>query len=444
MTTRTKGWLCTLLILLMLLTSGGILAADWNDDWDNDWGSTASEDGTGGEALMLSGYLETTGLAILPRKPDVQDAHLGLRSILRLRGRAEPAAFLSVTAEGELQDLRGAANPRTRAGILGLPDATTVAATPASMWYGLDENSSFRIDYLYGSAAFGPVDIRVGRQPLAWGTAYAFNPTELTNPRGIGGLAGLEPPGISAITVGITPGRLWGVEGYIAFEDRSRSSTALPDLSLIEKLPYGARIRLFPGLWDFGAGVARSADYTPHPGSDGQIRNNDYAVAEFAGSLGVVLLYGETAIEIGSKDWSATRSIDAAAGLQWDPWESITLQGEYHRRGRGSKEPDDYSLADRLAGSLVGRDYAVGIASWSTLDDDLRLRMATLVNLNDRSLVLIPELRYLVVDDFHLELGASVFHGDSNTEFNGRISDDALGKLDLGRSQLYLRTTWYF
>ena len=430
----------------MLLLVATAAADDWDDwnDWndqdhndvreapDDDWGMENgwAADWQAGEGLLdLSGYLETTAISVLPRNVTREQTEAGLQTLLRLRSRFEPEPFLSVTVETEFLDRRGAA---------------------AAGGFGTDgvEPREITFDYLYGAVAFGPVDLRVGRQPLAWGSAYAFNPTDLMNPSTMAGLAGVEPPGITAISSSITVGERLGLEACLGFEDRSRNASALRELSRAHRLPWGVLGRAYLGMWDFGIGIARSAEWAPEwpPGSaaEGTLQTEDYAVAEAVGSIGPVLLYAEAAIEIGTDDWHIQRSLDGALGAVWDPVDRLSLQAEYHRRGRGASDPQDYRPADRLARRLVGQDYLVGVGRFSMMSDDLELTLASLLNLNDRSSALIPELTYRITDDFHTTVGGSLFLGSRKSEFDGRFSDGTLGEVDLGLPQLFLRATWYF
>ncbi|TVR30541.1 MAG: hypothetical protein EA404_11985 [Spirochaetaceae bacterium] len=436
-------------LVALLVIASPALAEDWGgDDWDdwNDWGDAdavsdsrdSHEWESGGWAaspdVSLSGYLETTGLAVLPRVPGRDSTHLGLQTLLRLRGRFEPATRLSVTLETELIDRRGATHPAIRAGIMGVPtDPDTDSA----------DSRQIHFDYLYGSAAFGAVDFRVGRQPLAWGTAYALNPTDLMNPASLAGLAGVEPPGITALSAGLTPGARWGLEGYLGFEDRSRHPTALEDLTGIDALPFGMRARAFIGMWDFALGMARATEFD----RVSTLHVDEYLTAEASGSIGELLLYGEAALDLSVMDnnWSRTdRYLDTAVGVQWDLLDNLSLQAEYHRRGAGATDPDEYSIADRLQGRLTGRDYLAGIGNFSLRNDTIRLTMAALGNLRDRSYALLPEMTWSVVDDFQLALGGSVFLGPSDSEFDGRVSNGNSGEIDTGRPQIYARATWYF
>ncbi len=415
--------------------NGGWDDGDWDDEgWDNDWtpGATGS--------TSLSGYLETTGLTVLPRIGKSGEVYAGLQNVLRLRGRFEPAPSLSVTVETEFIDRRGATDPAVRRGIIGLPDDPD-GSDDGPQGNGTVPGSStpeLVVDYLYGSAAFGPVDLRIGRQPLAWGTAYAFNPTDLMNPSSLADLAGLEPPGLTAVFASLTLGQRWGLEGYLGFEDRSRNAGAVSELDRVENLPFGVRARAFLGMWDLGLGLVRAAEYS------GCVATSDYAVFEIAGALWDLLVYGESSIELGANDWSVDKHTDLALGVQWDALDELSLQLEYHRRGGNATDSAKYPPAERLRGELVGRDYLVGIGTLSLLDDNVGVILAAMNNLNDRSVVFLPEVTWRGVEDFELGLGASVFLGPDGSEFNGRIDDDHLGDLDTGRPQVYARMTWYF
>lgn len=430
---RTIG--TTVLAIFLLVATAA--ADDWDDwgDWndreangsreatdsdreaENGWGA---EWKAGAGPLALSGYLETTAISVFPRNVMREDTEAGLQTLLRLRGRFEPEPFLSVTVETEFVDRGGAAAP------------------------GSVEPREIPFDYLYGAVAFGPVDLRVGRQPLAWGSAYAFNPTDLMNPSTTAGLAGVEPPGMTAISSAVTIGERLGLEAYLGFEDRSRNASALQELSRNHRLPWGVRGRAYLAMWDFGVGIARSAEWVPDSAGGGALQTEDYVVAEAVGSIGPVLLYAEAAIEVGADDRHPERSLDGVVGAVWDPLDRLSLQAEYHRRGRGATDPDDYRPADRLARRLVGRDYLVGVGTLSMMSDDLELTLASLLNLNDRSSALIPELTCRITDDFHTTVGGSLFLGSRESEFDGRFSDDSLGEVDLGLPRLFLRATWYF
>lgn len=427
-----------LVVLIMSAIMSAPLSADDWADLDDDWGDN--------DGIDMSGYLESTGIALLPRDFD-GEPNFGLQSILRLRGRFEPASSLSVTVEAEYRDRRAAANPLTRQSLIG---ASSLDESGQAQFVGTDFNREFVFDYAYASARFGALDIRVGRQPLAWGSAYAFNPTERMNPASLAELTGIEPPGITAIAPSLSLGSGLGIEGYVAFEDRSRRATALTALSEAHNIPFGLRARAYLGLWDFAAGFLRSVDAGgATAGAEGQLTVADYAVAEIAGPLGPVTVYGEAAVEVDpDASWRLERSVDGAVGFQYELPFEVGLQAEYHRRGRGAADSEDYDPQERIAGQLVARDYLVGVVDRYFFDDEVHATLAALTNLNDSSTMLIPELQYSPLPDLELGLGASVLLGPEDSEFDGRFErptgNGETASIDLGRPQLFLSAKWYF
>ncbi len=410
---------------------------------------TAEEWGSWGDGSIfdLSGYLEVTGVTVLPRWQEDQNGNVGLLSKLRLRGVFEPASNLSVVAEVEYQDMRGAVNPLTRMSLAGLP---LLNESSQAQLAGIDFNRRIDFDYAYGSASFGPVDLRIGRQPLAWGTAYAFNPTDLANPVTLAELTGVEPPGITAIAPSFTIGPSLGIDGYVGFEDRSREAVAITDISVPANIPFGIRGRAFINAWDVGVGFVRAVEQTGF--LQKQLSVEDYVIAEFAGSAGPFMLYGETSVEIDNANWKFSHSVDAAIGTQYDIGDNFSLLVEYHRRGRGASDPDNYDLFRRLAGGLVARDYLVCVGNSFLFDDKVQLTVASIINLNDYSAALIPEIIYTAVQDFELGMGISLFPGSRGTEFYGdfRLETQEPGDktvftdVDMGRYMAFFKTTWYF
>lgn len=430
---------CILLWMLVLFSIGaGLVAAeDWGDwdDWDDQEetasAATASWHDTDA-GLELSGYMESTGTVTLPRSWG-EDPASGLHSLMRLRGRFTAGRDFSAVVEADITDSRGSASPSARMQLVGIAPADG-EEQPLSA--GM--RPQIELDYLYGSLRLGAADVRVGRQPIAWGSAYAFNPTDLMNPVSLAGLAGVEPSGLTAVHTSLSPGMAWGVEGYLAFEDRSREA-APHQLMTPDALPFGMRFRLYHGIWDYSLGLVRAVDLLP---GAADLDRRYLVTAEFAGSVGALLVYGEAALE--PEDWQLPEALDAAIGVQYDLTEEVLVQLEYHRRGQGAASTADYPVAPRLRGGLVGRDYLVGVARSTLFRGDLTITAAGLINLHDGSVAVLPEIEYLLSDDVTVHLGAATMFGSRDSEFRGRFEVPGSGKVDIGRSQLFAGITWHF
>lgn len=433
----------TCVIIAAVLTAAPGYAGDWDDDWEDnsngEWNDSWEGGGGPGSGLDLSGYFETRFLAGVPRDGDFGELTLGLQNLIRIRGNVRPSDSFSITLEADYRDGRGAANPIARMGLTGFP------LSPEAVAGSAEYHNAVTIDYAYVSAALGPLDLRIGRQPVVWGTAYAFNPTDLSNSATMAGLAGIEPPGLTAINAALTFGTHWGLDAYVGFEERTRGGGALMDWTDPAKLPFGVRGRAFIGAWDFAVGIARSA--WTSASNPAQLNNETRITGEIAGSLGPVSLYAEGAIETDDSDWSVENSVDAAAGVVYEAFSFITIQLEYHRRGRGAESPELYDPLHRIAGGLAARDYLVTVANFGLFDDKAGIMTAALTNLNDGSSVILPEASWNVTDDFQISLGSSVFLGGKDTEFDGRFTlPDALGgaEVDIGRPQVFLKAVWYY
>lgn len=416
----------TLIILLLY----PLIIKSWDDDNGN-WSSWDNDD-----TITISGYMESTGLVVIPRNSADIDPKIGLQNLLRLRSVFEPSSNLSVTVETEYLDRRGAANPQIRSEIIGLPEKENTL--PAS--------NQFSFDYVYGSLSWKNLDLRVGRQPLAWGTAYAFNPTDLINASSLGDLAGIEPSGIVAIAPNLTLGSSWGVEAYLGFEDQDRLTEHTQTIKKTEHFPLGIRLRSFMDAWDWSIGYARSSQTGHHKDGSGFL-TKDYFTAEVVGPALGFTVYGETAVQLNNND---SNGIDAALGFQNQIFGNLGIQLEYHRKATGEVIKKDYDPYLRLQGELVARDYLVAVADFFILNDDMHIVAASLVNINDGSLALVPEATYTLFQDFELVLGASWFMGGNETEFDGRFKlppekkySESRG-VDIGRPQIFISSTWHF
>ena len=378
--------------------------------------------------LSFSGRFETDALALFA-EDDGQ--HYGFRSTLRLRASHDAADWLSFTAEAELPARDGVGWAPGYLEASGMP--------PALARQGGAPRREFELDYLYADIAAGPLDIRIGRQPIAWGSAYAFNPTDIGNPTSLAELTGIEPPGLTAVHAGLMLSDALSIEGYLGFEDRSRSLGPGSDLDRPGDLPFALRLRGFAGAWDYGIGFGRAVEQTA-----AGLARDDALLAEIAGPIGPMDTYGELRLGLGDGDQPLARRLDLAIGARYETEGGLGLQAEYHRRGGGATGPGGYDPQDLLARRLAGRDYAVLVIDRSWMNDRLRGSIAGIVNTNDRSFTLAPELDYELSEDVFLGLGAQLFGGASDSEFGGGFTAPGGTSLNLNRPVVRATATVHF
>ncbi len=390
------------LVVLAVWAAGPVAAgddwgADWSDDWSDDWGNGGDTGGPTGRtgsvstpldgwSASISGYLEFTGGALFPHHSATDDAVLAMPVALRIRSQFTSGRRFTVTGEME---------------------------------YRNDPDRLF-LDYAYGDLAFHAVDVRLGKQPLAWGSAWAFNPTDRINPRNLSGLAGVEPPGVTAIAPAVALGMRGSIDGYAALPNGS----AAP----VHEIPFGIRGRFYPGLWDIGAGMVRGVHQENTTPGSAVVR--DFLIAEVAGSLGAVNLYGEASLEISSRDHhhEVLSMIDGAAGFRVDLGDHATLQVEYHYRGSDAALRDTADLQDR--------NYLLAVVTGATRQDIVRVTAAGLANLHDGSMVVLPEVTWIPVDDLELTAGAVVTTATGERNFTR--------DLPAGATRMFVKATWFF
>jgi hypothetical protein len=249
------------------------------------------------------------------------------------------------------------------------------------------------LDRAFVAMAAPSVDIYIGRQPVAMGSARAVNPTDVIAPFAYETLAREERAGVDALRARVPVGSMGEMDmALVAGKDfkgeesaafvRSRSHV-LDTLVTVTVMNF--RKNMLIGL-DMarsmgGAGVWLEAAHTfPH-----DARDEDYLRV----SLGAD--YGFT---------------DASYAYI-----------EYHYNGAGSSEPENYleglSTTAYTEGAvyLLGRHYLAPALTYR-LTPLVVLSARALVNLTDGSALAMPGLEYSLSEDLYLSFGAVLALGE--------------------------------
>ncbi|MFH1570826.1 MAG: hypothetical protein ABIL09_22730 [Gemmatimonadota bacterium] len=273
------------------------------------------------------------------------------------------------------------------------------------------------VDNAFASLCLGRLLLRVGKQQLAWGTGYTWNPTDLFQDKDI-----LDPTyektGVGALRaeIGLGPeGRLVGL--LTPGPDWQGTGRAL-------------RAAGHLGRFDVSASaVQRREDRAAYlTGTAGDERRR-LAGADFAGQVLGLGVWGE-----GAYSWmSASRDFGQyLLGADHTSEGGTYLIGEYYRNGRGRRGAAAYTFADwmRLLGSRgqnLGRDYAfLGVSRPAR--DLWTLSAYVVANLSDRSLLLLPWLEYSLGDNSELDAVGYLPAGGGRTEF-GHFGAGGLARL---------------
>lgn len=236
----------------------------------------------------------------------------------------------------------------------------------------------------------GDIDVRFGRQRIAWGTGRFWSPLDLLNP-------------INPLTI----------------EREERLGT---DALLVER-KFGPLSRA-SFVWAPGRrGAADSRAFRWH----GNAAGTDYSVLlgdiartrvggiDLAGQLGQA---GWRA-EVARFDRPAGRTYSRALfGMDYAFANSLTLTGELYFNGAGSSDSKRYDLAGLAAGRIqsLGRRYAAGHASYE-ITPLLKAEIDFAMNVDDRSRYVGAALTCSPITDLKLRAGVQRFGGAPGTEF---------------------------
>ncbi len=245
-----------------------------------------------------------------------------------------------------------------------------------------------RLYRAYAELTLSAVDLRIGRQRIAWGTAMLWNPMDILNPFNPIQLERLERQGIDAALLD------WDYD-------------ALSRVSLVyarQRSGASAAMRWRSNLRGYDLSLMA-----------GRFRGDAVGGFDFAGQLGDVGLRGEftrTRPEAGRGFTQAVLGADYTFG------NSLSLNLEVHYNGRGATDTRDYDFARLLRGEILSlaRHY-VGAYLGYDLTPLLRWDNFLIVNLDDDSLFLAPNLIYSLTDNLEGTLGIQAFHGDPGTEY---------------------------
>jgi hypothetical protein len=268
-----------------------------------------------------------------------------------------------------------------------------------------------RLDRAFVSVQTGRLRIKLGKQPLAWGTGYVWNPTEVIPAKSFVD-PGYERDGETALRFELNlPGpRVQAM--FLPGPDLGRS---------------GMVLRLAGNIAGFDWGVTGTRRTTT-AGLTGVERTATMAGGQFKGEL-----FGPGVWAEGGYWWPDSGSgwYRACAGLDYTLGTRTYLLAEYFRNSPGLA--GEYSLQDWLARAIgdrdwLGRDYLF-VGLFQPLLGFHQVGLSALANLDDRSLVLVPVLSLGLSDNLDLRFTGLVPVGREDTEFGGPGTTGAVGRL---------------
>ena len=255
------------------------------------------------------------------------------------------------------------------------------------------------LDRYYFKAAFGPVDLTVGRQAIAWGSAWFWKPTDRWSPFSPMDIDPDVKRGVDAVRGEIYLGQRTSLDLISTFERHEGTDREY-------WVHGGARFRTGFGRWDLAVSVARfqlSKDA------------NWMAGIEATGEIGKVGVRGEVAANV---DEDGERwDIQGVVGADYHFPIKLTLAGEFFYNGYGVDDPDNYMtfISDPVRSERLlrgeafnmGRYYA-GLSLSQEAHPLLHISLAAITNLLDPSALLTAGLRWSVVQNAKILAGAMI------------------------------------
>ncbi|MBT8399372.1 MAG: hypothetical protein KJO98_02750 [Rhodothermia bacterium] len=250
-----------------------------------------------------------------------------------------------------------------------------------------------RIFRAFVSVYAGPITATLGRQRVAWGTGFAWNPTDLLNPYNPAAIELGEKAGIDGLHIAAATGDFSRLEAaYAAGDDIRESSLAVRGSSNVGEYDVSLMGGYFRDDWVLGG--------------------------DFAGYLGDAGLRGEAA-------YTAAR--DRADYIRFTLTADRSFEGdyygfvEYYYNGQGTTDKSKYDFREVLDGRSfnVARNY-IAVSVMKAVTPLVAASFYTLANLDDCSALVGPSLTYSLGDN--AEAGGAVyfFAGKSDSEFGAQ------------------------
>jgi hypothetical protein len=323
--------------------------------------------------------------------------------VLSVDGDLGDASFLHADAEASLPFGAVQMNvldfiPDSLAGLI--PDSLRGA-------YVYQMESSFRISNAYMSISWDRLTVRVGKQPLAWGTGYVWNPTEI-----IASKLAYDPSyrrdGENALKVAFSWRYGGGAEVIGVLRGHVDSTMAI---ARIKENVLGFDISATGGwLWD--------STITP-----GTTQQRTLLGGQFAGEIGNIGLWAEGGYNLYEED--SLSYPEFVAGADHTFTFRTHVMAEYLYYGRGFESAEDYTFDawfERAGGArkAMGR-HLVYLGADQTIVSFHSVGLGAMVNPVDASGIIIPRLMLSLGDNLDASVFGFISFGQEDSEFGAAL-----------------------
>lgn len=269
------------------------------------------------------------------------------------------------------------------------------------------ENDCF-LDNAYLSYYSKHFNLRVGKQQLAWGSGYAWNPTDLFNAKNLMDPT-YEKTGVNAIKAEIPflkEGKITAI--YSPSEDFDKSTYAFQ----IKENTLGFDLSACYIMRNYS-----SYDYYTFQES---LENQKMLGFDFSGSILSVGVHGEASVNFMETSENFQQYL---VGADYTFSNGIFLMAEYYFNGKGENSSSDYTMNSWMSmlgeyGENLGKNYIYAGQSLP-IGDYLTYSNYVIVNTNDKSAMIMPWFDFLFGDNITLTNSIFIPLGESNSEFGG-------------------------
>lgn len=290
----------------------------------------------------------------------------------------------------------------------GAPGASILAGVVFPTYRAIDLNETLypsderernfvleqNLDRAFASFHWSRLDLITGRQPVAFGSARAVNPTDVIAPFSHLTIATEERPGVDAVRVRAPAGALGELDAGVVFGEDFKA----------EKSAAFVRSRWYVHKTD----VVLTAMV---------FRENHLIGIDMARAVGGAGAWLEAA-HVLVKDEAGDDYLRTSAGMDYSFTAKLYAFAEYHYNGPGSAKPAKYldtlGTVPYTEGGvrLLGRHYLAPGISYQ-LNPLLVLSAEAMVNLADGSALAFPKAQYSLADNASLSMGATLAIGAS-------------------------------
>lgn len=234
------------------------------------------------------------------------------------------------------------------------------------------------------------LELRVGRQQIPWGLGYFWTPTDPFNPFDPLAIEKEERVGTDAIDLKTYLGFRQYVEFVYAPQRKRRQDTAALKLHLVEK--------------------GREFSFLVAEAKENEVYGADYL--QNIGKAAFRMELTRTDAHNVPDFWKAVLNLDYTFPS------SLYVLGEYHFNGQGRRDKNTYQRTRRNLGEIdfLGQDF-LGLKLGYDVTPLLRIENNLILVLNDQSAYLNPEIRWDVIKNSELLIGAQSFIGRQDSEY---------------------------